>query len=97
MKTYHLKQLSLNNFRTLPKAKAINSLKSLSNIIEIRDVVDCVKRIYSTIPNDIEGILYPKTLSELCKKPSIFFRPTSVLGEINWILSYMRGQWSNIA
>lgn len=72
MKTYHLKQLYLNTFRTLSKAKAINSLKSLSDITEIRDVVDCVKRTYTTVPNDIEGILYPKTLTELCKKPPIF-------------------------
>ena len=25
-----------------------------------------------------------------------FFRPNSIVEEINWILSYMRGQWSNI-
>lgn len=97
MKTYHLKQLYLNTFRTHSKAKAINSLKSLSDITEIRDVVDCVKRTYTTVSNDIEGILYPKTLTELCKKAPVFFRPSSVLAEINWILSYMRGQWSNIA
>ena len=53
MKTYHLQQLYLNTFRTLSKAKAINSLKSLSDITEIRDVVDCVKRTYTTVPNDI--------------------------------------------
>lgn len=96
MKTYHLKQLYLNIFRTHSKAKAINAMKSLCNILEIREVVDCVKRTYPTIPNDIEGILYPRSLDELCKKPSIFFKPNSVLEEINWILSYMRGQWSNI-
>ena len=96
MKPYHLRQFYLNIFRTRSKAKAINSIKSLCNIVEIRDVVDCVKRTYATIPNDIEGVLYPKTLDELCKKPSVFFRPNSVLEEINWILSYMRGHWSNI-
>ena len=96
MKPYHLRQLYLNIFRTRSKVKAINSIKSLCNIVEIRDVVDCVKRTYATIPNDIEGVLYPKTLDELCKKPSVFFRPNSVIEEINWILAYMRGQWSNI-
>lgn len=96
MKPYQIKQLYLNIFRTCPKAKAINSMKSLCDIVEIREVVDCVKRTYPTIPNDIEGVLYPKSLDELCKKSSIFFRPNSVLEEVNWIISYMRGQWSNI-
>ena len=32
-------------------AEAINSLKSLPGIREIREVVDCVKRIYTNIPN----------------------------------------------
>lgn len=97
MKTYHLKQLYLNIFRTQSKAKAVNSLKSLPNIVEIRNVVDCIKGIYSSISNDIEGVFYPKTLDELCKKPSTFFRPDSIIEEINWILSYMRGQWQNIS
>ena len=96
MKIYYLKQLYLSLFRTRTKAKAINSMKSLCNIVEIRDVVDCIKSFYPTVPHDIEGVLYPKSLDELCKKPSTFFRPNSVLEEINWILSYMRGQWSNI-
>ena len=56
MKTYHLKQLYLNIFRTQSKAKAINSLKSLPNIVEIRNVVDCIKGVYSSISNDIEGV-----------------------------------------
>ena len=57
MKPYHLRLFYLNIFRTRSKAKAINSIKSLCNIVEIRDVVDCVKRTYATIPNDIEGVL----------------------------------------
>ena len=98
MEIYHLKQLSLNTFRRKSKAAAINSLKSISNnIAEIREAVDCVKMFYATILKDIEGVFYPKTLDELCKKPSTFFRPNSVIEEINWILSYMRGQWLNIA
>lgn len=97
MKTYHLKQLYLNIFRAQSKAKAINSLKSLPNIVDIRNVVDCIKGVYSSISNDIEGVFYPRTLDELCKKPSTFFRPDSIIKEINWILSYMRGQWQNIS
>lgn len=96
MKAYHLKQLYLNIFRGQSKNKAINSLKALTSIVEIRDVVDCVKGVYASISKDIEGVLYPQTLDELCKKPSIFFRPNSVVEEINWILSYMRGHWENI-
>lgn len=95
-KSYHLRQVYLNSFRSQSKAKAINSLKSLPGILEIRDVVDCIKGVYTTISKDIEGVLYPKTLDELCKKSSVFFRPNSIVEEINWILSYMRGQWSNI-
>ena len=95
MKTYHLKQLYLNIFRTQSKAKAINSLKSLHNIVEIRNVIDCIKGVYSSISNDIEGVFYPKTLDELCKKTSTFFRPDSTLYGImkqNLFYMNMRGR-----
>ena len=62
---YHLKQLYLNAFRNKSKAIAINSLKALPGVVEIREVVDCVKEIYTTIPTEIEGVLYPKTLDEI--------------------------------
>lgn len=97
MKGYHLRQQSLHLFRAQSKPKALNSLKSLPGIAEIRDVVDCIRSVYATIPMDIEGIFYPESLEELSKKPSTFFRPDSVVKEINWILSYMRGQWQNIS
>ena len=95
-KAYHLKQLYLNSFRNRSRASAINSLKSLPGVVEIRDVVDCIKRIYTTIPTDIEGILYPKTLDEICNKPSKFFRPSSIIEELNWVLAYMRGHWDTL-
>lgn len=97
MKTYHLKQLFLNKFRQKSIAEAVNSLKSLSGIEEIRDVVDCIKRTYTNLPKEIEGVLYPKSLDELCKKPSHFFRPQSMIEEVNWILSYMRGHWTTMS
>ena len=93
---YHLKQLYLNAFRNKSKAIAINSLKALPGVVEIREVVDCVKEIYTTIPTEIEGVLYPKTLDEICNKPSRFFRPGSVVEELNWIFAYMRGHWGNL-
>ena len=95
-RSYHLKQLCLNAFRNKSKAIAINSLKSLPGVVEIREVVDCIKGIYSTISTDIEGILYPKTLDEICNKPSRFFRPGSVIEELNWVFAYMRGHWSTL-
>lgn len=97
MKVHHIKQLYLNSFRSMSRDKAINSLKSLSSVVEIRDVVDCVKVLYRSLPSDIEGVLYPKTLDELCKKPSTFFHPDSTIEEINWILSYLRGHWKNLS
>lgn len=72
-KAYHLKQLYLNSFRNRSRASAINSLKSLPGVVEIRDVVDCIKRIYTTIPTDIEGILYPKTLDKYAINLRNFF------------------------
>lgn len=81
----------------MSKEKAINSLKSLPNVVAIRDVVDCIKILHNSLPHDIEGVLYPNSLEELCTKPSTFFRPKSTIEEINWILSYMRGHWSNIS
>lgn len=87
----------MNSFRAKSKEEAVNSLKSLPGVVEIRDVVDCVKVIYTTLQRDIEGVLYPQSLEELCNKPSTFFRPDSVLEEVNWILAYMRGHWKNIS
>lgn len=95
-KAYHLKQLYLNSFRNKSRASAINSLKLLPGFVEIREVVDCVKRIYTTIPAEIEGVLYPKTLDEICNKPSRFFRPSSIVEELNWILAYMGGHWNTL-
>lgn len=95
-KAHHLKQLYLNAFRNKSKAIAINSLKSLPGIVEIRDVVDCIKGIYSSIPTDIEGVLYPKTLNEICNKSSRFFRPGSIVEELNWVFAYMRGHWGTL-
>ncbi len=95
-RAHHLKQLYLNEFRNKSKVIAINSLKSLPGVVEIREVVDCIKGIYSSIPTDIEGVLYPKTLNEVCNKPSRFFRPGSIVEELNWVLAYMRGHWGTL-
>ena len=95
-RTHHFKQQYLTFFRTHSKEDAINSLKSLPGYVEIRDVVDCISNVYKTVPTDIEGILYPKTLDMICSKPSKFFRPNSVVEEVNWTLAYMRGHWDNL-
>lgn len=95
-RTHHFKQQYLTFFRTHSKEDAINSLKSLPGYVEIRDVVDCISNVYTTVPTDIEGILYPKTLDMICGKSSKFFRPNSVVEEINWTLAYMRGHWNNL-
>lgn len=95
-RAYHLTQLCLNAFRNKSKAVAINSLKSLPGVVEIREVIDCIKGIYTTLPNDIEGVLYPRTLDEICNKSSKFFRPGSVVEELNWVFAYMRGHWETL-
>lgn len=96
MNNYQIKQLYLNNFTKTTKHSAVNSLKSISSVEVIRDVVSCIRNVYRDIDKDIKGVLYPDTLSELCRRKSFFFPPTNIIEEINWILSYMKDEWGNI-
>ena len=93
---YQLKQDYLSLFKSNSLAKAINELKSLGNVLEMRNVVDCIKSVYGKLPKDIEGVLYPKTLSELSHISSKFYKPISSISEINWFISYTRGNWPQL-
>lgn len=93
---YQLKQLYLTAFKTNAISKAINSLKKLDNIADIRNVIDCLKGIFPKLPQQIEGALYPKSSAELSDKSSTFFKPYSFISELNWALAYMRGHWSKL-
>lgn len=93
---YQLKQDYLSLFKSSTWSRAVNELKSLGSISEMREVVDCIKNVYGKLPDDIEGVLYPKTLNELSLISSKFYKPISSLSEINWFLSYTRGHWSQL-
>lgn len=93
---YQLKQKYLSLFKSMTWTRAINELKSIDSVSEIRSVVDCIKRVYGKLPGDIEGVLYPKTLGELSHISSKFYKPISALSEINWFLSYARNNWSQL-
>lgn len=94
--SYQLKQFYLRTFRTSAMPKAINKLKALPGVVEIRDMVDSLKRIYHTLPQLIEGVLFPKSPKELCEKAPIFFRPVSIVSELNWAFAYMQNHWSTL-
>lgn len=93
---YHLKQLYLTAFRKNAMPKAVNSLKSISNIDGIREVVNSIRYIYPTVIKDIEKVLYPRTAKEMSEVSSIFFKPESLVSEINWALAYMKDHWANL-
>ena len=66
-------------------------------ISEIRDITDCLKSVYNKLPDDIEGILYPSSLNDICHKKSTFFKPESVISELNWFLAYARNNWKQLS
>lgn len=90
---YQLKQSYLTAFKTNAMSKAVNSLKKIDNIVDIRNVVDCLKGIFPKLPQQIEGVLYPKSPAELSDKSSTFFKPYSFISELNWAFAYMNGHW----
>ena len=96
---YHLNQSYLIMFRKTPRNKifkAINSLKSIIGIAETRQVVDFISKLYPSLHDDIEGNLYPDSPKAMSKSPSSFYRPISVISEINWAFAYFRDHWENI-
>lgn len=93
---YHWKQLYMTAFKTKTMTKAVNSLKALSSVVEIRNVVDSLKNIYPNLSCKIEGILYPSSPEELSEEPATFFKPESLISELNWAFAYMRGHWTKL-
>lgn len=93
---YQLKQSYLTAFKTNAMSKAVNSLKKIDSIVDIRNVIDCLKGIFPKLPQQIEGVLYPKSPTELSDKSSTFFKPYSFVSELNWTLAYMRGHWPKL-
>ena len=93
---YHWKHLYMTAFKTKTMTKAVNSLKALSSVVEIRNVVDSLKNIYPNLSCKIEGILYPSSPEELSEEPATFFKPESLISELNWAFAYMRGHWTKL-
>lgn len=89
---YQWKQSIYKDFRTKNIYKAINSLKLLPDIAEIRNAVNSLSVIYAPYFKEVRGVMYPKTPIELSGKPSVFFKPYSIVSELNWALS--TGEWS---
>ncbi len=93
---YQWKQSIYKDFRTKNIYKAINSLKLLPDIAEIRNAVNSLSVIYAPYFKEVRGVMYPKTPIELSGKPSVFFKPYSIVSELNWALSYMNGHWTKL-
>ena len=93
---YQERQNYLRLFSQQSMVKSVNALKNLPGISEIRDVVKNLRYIYPTIEKYITTNLYPKDIVELCEVPCTFFRPQSVVSEINWMLSYCTNEWEHI-
>ena len=94
--SYHLRQSYLRTFRTTAMPKAINSLKALPGVVEIREIVDSLKGIYHGLPQLIEGVLFPKSPEELSEKAPFFFKPLSIVSELNWAYAYMQTYWKEL-
>lgn len=94
---YHTKQKYLDLFRHNKLLEAINDLKNIQDLGELRSIKQAIKVLVPKMDENIEGTLFPKTLKEMSLRSSNFFKPSSVHSEINWALAYLNKFWGEIS
>lgn len=93
---YQLKQLYLATFRKNKRARALNSLKEINSVSEARQVISSLSVAFPKIWDEVKGCIYPQTAKDMCNKAYTFFKPDSILSEINWFITYSGTEWDKL-
>lgn len=94
---YHIKQKYLDILKHNKLSEAINALKNIHSLGDLRNIKQSIKVLFPKMDESIEGMLFPKNLSEMSSRPSNFFKPSSVYSEVNWVLAYSNKYWKEIS
>ena len=87
---YQVKQDLMTYARYFKLSDKVNLLKRINNIDEMDSFFRALGTSGAATLKAMEGTLFPKDITEMCKMPEIFEKPVSHKSELIWLFTYLR-------
>jgi len=93
---YQIRQDYINILKKNSVSGFVNIVKTIEQYSDLVKVVEACKSFYPPLKKRIEGVLFPKSIIDMCEEKKVFYRPESLRNELNWLNLSLRNYQDEI-